>query len=90
MAEPWSSNDIIRTFAAFLCIGLILKASYPYKVAKMAISSSRLTSYQFSKPSGKTISYPYIQFSKKDVGSVNESSLNKVIGTEGLRIKSDK
>lgn len=56
----------------------------------MAISSSRLTSYQFSKPSGKTISYPYIEFSKKDVGSIYESSLNKVIGIEGLRIKSDK
>lgn len=80
MAEPWNSNDIIRTFSAFISIGLILQAGSPHKVAKIAISISRLTFYQFSKCSGKSMSYPSIGFSKKDVvGNIGESSFNTTI-----------
>lgn len=68
----------------------LLQPDSPYKVAKIATSISRLISYQFSKPSGKSVSHPSTEFSKKDVvGHIGESSFSRVIGTEELRIKSD-
>lgn len=90
MAEPWSSNDVIRTFSDFLSIGLILQAGSPHKVAKIVTSISRFTSYQFSKHNIKKMSYPFTGFSKNDVvGNFGESNFNTATWTEVLRIKSD-